>query len=123
MAGKPQVDGSAQTLEVRPRFLAARPLVRDYSVSVGLVPPDGGWSAQSDGTPVHGAIPTLKWLWGWLVIDRRRLALPARDSPEAVRLTLTVYDAFTLEPLTVLDDRLLRLGQGQAAEVATVDIR
>ena len=90
-------------------FLAERPLLNDYAVSVRL---DGnGWQAQDDGTPAQGAIPTLKWLAGWRVRDVHRIALPAGASGQA-RLGLTVYDSSTLEPLPVGDARLAEAGQG-----------
>ena len=93
-------------------FLAQRPLLRDYSVSLSL---EGeGWRAQNDGTPALGAIPTLKWLAGWRVRDPRHLAVPAEATGPA-RLRLTVYDAFTLAPLPVGDDRLAKAGQGVQA--------
>lgn len=108
------------TLQVDLRWLALRPLTRDYTVSVQCI--GQGWRAQDDSTPALGAIPTLKWVRGMVISDRHRLELPSEASVPA-SLRVAVYDAFTLEPLTVLDDRLLRLGQGQAAEVAMVDIR
>jgi len=96
------------------RWTALRPLTRDYSVSVQVTGP--GWRAQDDGTPALGAIPTLKWIRGMQVSDRHRLIRPA-DAQGQGTLTVSVYDAFTLEPLIVLDDRFLKLGQGQAAHV------
>jgi hypothetical protein len=113
-----EVEG--ETLQVDLRWLALRPLTRDYTVSAQLIGQD--WRAQDDSTPALGAIPTLKWVRGLVVNDRHRLQLPAEASGPA-SLRVAVYDAFTLEPLTVLDDRLLKLGQGQAVEVATVSIR
>ncbi len=93
-------------------FVAQRPLVRDYSISVQM---EGeGWQIQHDGTPALGAVPTLKWLGGWRVRDARQLEVPATASGPA-RLRLAVYDAFTLAPLQVGDDRLARLGQGVQA--------
>ena len=70
----------------------------------------GAQEAKSDGTPVTGAIPTLKWLSGWRVVDERELPLPFAEPP-ATGL-LTVYDSFTLRALPVLDERLVRAGQG-----------
>lgn len=88
----------------------------DYTVSVQAH--GDGWSAQDDGTPALGAIPTLKWLPGMAIHDRHRLPLPAdllADSP--FHVTVGVYDAFSLEPLPVTDAERVRAGQGQAAEV------
>jgi hypothetical protein len=88
----------------------------DYTVSVQAH--GEGWSAQDDGTPALGAIPTLKWLPGMVIHDRHRLRLPAglpADAP--FHVTVGVYDAFSLEPLPVTDAERVRQGQGQAAEV------
>lgn len=88
----------------------------DYTVSVQVR--GDGWSTQDDGTPALGAIPTLKWLPGMRIRDRHRLALPAGLAPGApIRVSVGVYDAFTLEPLPVTDAELVRQGQGQAVEV------
>jgi hypothetical protein len=104
------------------RFLALQPLTNDYSVSLGLERADGSWHLRSDGTPALGAIPTLKWLTGWTVHDPRRLVLPD-DAPQGPAIVvLTVYNAFTLQPLPVLDERLVRQGQGTRIEVGRVDI-
>ncbi|MBM3187384.1 MAG: sugar phosphate isomerase/epimerase [Chloroflexi bacterium] len=111
-----------QTVSLRPRFVAARPLLADYSVSVGLSRPDLDWERKSDGTPARGAIPTLKWIRGWQVEDPRELALPPDAPPGPARVTLAVYDAFTLHPLQVLDDRLARQGLGTHLEPADIEI-
>lgn len=88
----------------------------DYTVSVQAHGDD--WTAQDDGTPALGAIPTLKWLPGMVIHDRHRIRLPA-DLPEDApyRVTVGVYDAFSLEPLPVTDGELVRQGQGQAVEI------
>ena len=88
----------------------------DYTVSVQAH--GEGWSTQDDGTPALGAIPTLKWLPGMVIHDRHRMKLPAglpADAP--YRVTVGVYDAFSLEPLPVTDGELVRRGQGQAVEI------
>ena len=90
-------------------FLANKPLDRDYTVSLSLE--GNGWRVQHDGTPALGAIPTLKWLAGWQVRDLRLLAVP-KEATGSARLSLTVYDAFTLAPLSIGDDRLAKAGQG-----------
>ncbi|NLD44279.1 MAG: hypothetical protein GX657_12395, partial [Chloroflexi bacterium] len=105
-------------------FLSLRALTRDYSVSVGLARPDLGWEAKSDGTPALGAIPTLKWVRGWTVEDPHALPLEAGAPTGAAQVVLTVYDAFTLQPLNVLDERLVREGQGTSLRLSEgVEIR
>lgn len=98
------------TLTVAARFLALRPLTEDNSVSLGLR--GDGWEIKQDDTPAQGAIPTLKWITGWQVDDRRALSLDAAPRGAEGQLVLSVYDAFTLQPLHVLDERLARQGQG-----------
>ncbi len=102
-------------------FVAARPLTHDYTVSLSLNGEANGWRAQHDGTPALGAIPTLKWIRGTTVRDEHHLQLPSDAAGPGV-LRLTVYDAFTIQPLPVLDERLARLGQGTQIDLGTVDV-
>lgn len=112
-----------EDLALRPRFLSLRPLMTDYAVSVGLANRSAGWEGKSDSTPALGAIPTLKWVRGWVISDPHAITVPTSAPPGTAAATLTVYDAFTLEPLGVLDERLVRLGQGTALQLGQVDIR
>jgi hypothetical protein len=103
-----------------PRLLALRPLTDDYAVSVGVRQGDAEFKA--DGTPALGAIPSLKWVRGWLVEDPHLVTLgPGAAAGEAMS-TLQVYDAFTLQPLAVLDERLVREGQGTTLQTGTLRI-
>ncbi len=102
-------------------FVGAGPLTRDYTVSVSLSGEANRWQAQHDGTPALGAIPTLKWIRGTTVRDEHQLVLPSDAAGRGV-LRLTVYDAFTIQPLPVLDERLARLGQGTQIDLGTVDV-
>ncbi len=112
-----------RNVRLQPRLLSLRPLVQDYSLSLGLRRDDLGWELKSDGTPALGAIPTLKWVRGWVVTDRHSLAVPV-DAPQgAASITLEVYDAFTLEPLQVLDERLVREGQGTRLRIGQVPVQ
>ncbi|MCW5851847.1 MAG: hypothetical protein KIT87_17370, partial [Anaerolineae bacterium] len=96
---------------------ALGPLTNDYTVSVKARGP--GWTAQHDGTPAQGAVPTLKWVRGMRVGDRHRLTLPAA-APGPITISVGVYDAFTGALLGIQDDRLLKLGQGNEATVLTL---
>ena len=98
-------------------WLALRPITSDYTVSVKAR--GAGWTAQHDGTPAQGAVPTLKWVRGLRVRDRHRLTLPA-TAPGPITVSVAVYDAFTGALLGVQDDRLLKLGQGDEATVLTL---
>ena len=122
LGGAPTATEPGATLRLSPRFLSLRPLTQDYSVSVGLKAIDGSWERKSDGTPALGAIPTLKWLGGWIVEDPHDLALRS-DTPDGeAAITLSLYDAFTLAPLQVLDERLVRQGQGTYIEMGRMQI-
>jgi len=113
----PDTPSAGQTVWLRPRFLALRPLVNDETVSAGLRHVATGWEQKADGTPAMGAIPTLKWIKGWQIEDARRLDLGADAPAGHYALTLQVYDAFTLRPLDVLDERLVKAGQGTTLSV------
>jgi len=104
-----------------PRFLSARALMQDYSVSLGLRAVDGSWEVKSDGTPALGAIPTLKWLQGWRLRDPRGLTAPETARGSEAVVTLEVYDAFSLRPLAVLDERRVQQGQGVTLQVGAVE--
>ncbi|NLG51365.1 MAG: hypothetical protein GX552_14755, partial [Chloroflexi bacterium] len=114
--------GAGESVWLRPRFLALRPLVTDSTVSVGVRSADGMREIKQDGIPGLGGIPTLKWLGGWLVEDPHLLTLPQDMPPGEGVVTLQVYDAFTLEPLGVLDERLAREGQGTWLQVGPLRI-
>lgn len=111
---------AGEALRLTPRFLALRPLNADYSVSVGLR--GQGWELKDDGTPAWGAIPTLKWLGGWQVADPRTLPLGGAPPGAGGEAILSVYDAFTLHPLQVLDERLARQGQGTELRLGAVTL-
>lgn len=113
---------AGEAAKVELSFLAARPITSDYTVSVSLNGPDGAFWAQHDGTPAMGAIPTLKWIRGDRISDEHPVVLPATVAGSG-RLWLTVYDAFTIRPLPVLDERLARLGQGTQLELGSVQVR
>jgi hypothetical protein len=108
------------SVQVSLRFLAARPITSDYTVSLSLVGPGYRWQVQSDGTPAGGAIPTLKWIAGSRVTDTHRLTIPPDAAPGTARLALTLYDAFTQQTLAILDPALA--AQGQTVPLGTVEV-
>jgi len=107
---------------VQPTFLSQRPLTNDYRMSLSLHSDSGTRLAQHDSVPALGAIPTLKWMWGWSVTDPHLIEIPS-DASGSATLRLTIYDAFTQRPLAVLDDRLVKVGQGLHIDLATMQIR
>ncbi len=119
-AGDTAVNPS-ETIALQAHFLAAQPITRDYSVSLGLRAASG-WEAKDDGTPALGAIPTLKWGWNWQIADKHLLELPADAPAGDASITVELYDAFTLRSLTVLDERRVREGQGTRLQMNSVNI-
>jgi hypothetical protein len=99
---------AGQAERVALRFLALRPIVLDYVVSVG-VQGGGATSGPSDGVPAIGAMPTFKWVRGSRIVDVHLIPVLPNASGQAV-LSLGVYDAFTAQGLPPLDERIARLG-------------
>jgi hypothetical protein len=98
------------TVRVELRLVAKKPILRDYVVSVRLTNEAGRLLSQDDTVPALGAIPTLKWIRGSSIADVHFVSVPAGTRAGPLRLSLIVYDAFTMRPLSVLDDRLAKLG-------------
>lgn len=120
----PDVAVAGQPVALRPQFIAMRPLLRDYSVSVGLLSAQPPWERKQDGTPAMGAVPTLKWLTGWIVAAPGAPSAPTDAPPGQAQITVSVYDAYTMAPLAVLDERLAREGQGiflVAGDIAVIE--
>jgi len=90
---------SGRELEVSLEFMALKPILRDYTVSLQLEEVGGRWRAQDDGTPAGGAIPTLKWLRGMRIPDRHRLQMPEGTIGGEAILWLTIYNAFLQQGL------------------------
>ncbi|MBN1314922.1 MAG: DUF2723 domain-containing protein, partial [Anaerolineales bacterium] len=109
-SGRSSKDLNPPVHKFSPRFAASFPIQRDYVVSTSLIglneDTSWAWRELDDGVPAMGAIPTLKWITGSMVVDPHRLTIPG-DAP-ACRVigTLALYDAFTGRPLGLLDERL-----------------
>ncbi|MFZ1793095.1 MAG: DUF2723 domain-containing protein [Anaerolineae bacterium] len=95
------------TLKVDVRWLAGQAITTDYKVSVRVE--GNGFYAQHDGTPALGAIPTLKWIRGTMVMDRHPVEVGAYAG--LLRADVRVYDNFTQLPLPMLDERYEREGR------------
>jgi hypothetical protein len=121
-AEHPVTAAASGSVQVRLIFVGAKAITHDYTVSLSLDGEGAAWRAQHDGTPALGAIPTLKWIRGITVEDEHTLSLPEDASGSGV-LRLTVYDAFTVRPLPVLDERFARLGQGTQIALGPIEVR
>ncbi len=84
----------SQSIDVILRFLSLKPLVTGDVVSVRIEGERSAWRISSDDHPAANAIPTLKWIAGSVVEDRRRLKLPDDARPGRVSGYLRVYDEF-----------------------------
>ena len=110
------------TLRIRLGWQALRRLGDDMSVFVHLLDEKGQMRAQSDGVPVHGGYPTLRWTQGRAVDDWHELALPADLPPGEYRLEVGIYQVTTGERLSVLDERLAEAFQGDRVLLGPVEI-
>jgi hypothetical protein len=99
---------AGETERVALEFLALRPIVLDYVISVG-VKGDGVTDGPSDNVPAIGAMPTFKWIRGSRIADVHLISIRPNASGQGT-LTLGVYDAFTAQGLPPLDERIAGLG-------------
>ena len=101
-----------ESIVIDQAFHSARPINRDYVVSVRLIglEDDGihwNWWDLQDSIPAMGAIPTLKWVDGSFVRSPHRVTVAEDAWPEqALTGALTLYDAFTNRALPILDERI-----------------
>jgi len=96
-----RAERSDATLKLDVHWLAARPLTADYVVSV-RVEGDGLYRTH-DSVPALGAIPTLKWIRGSVVVDWHPFALG--DYRGTLRGRVMVYDSVSQLTLPPLDER------------------
>jgi len=108
--------GDRLTLDLK--FIARRPIMRDIVVSVQMN--GSNWRVIDDSVPALGAIPTLKWIARTEIVDRHVLTIPKEASGQAT-VTLSLYDAFTQEPLALLDTELIK--QGPTIPIGTYNIK
>jgi hypothetical protein len=103
-----KVVASGDQLTIRLTFLALKPLVSDYGISVRLLDGTGQLRQIHDLQPVLGAIPTLKWIQGTRVVDPHPFTIPHDLRAGPLRATLVVYERFrgALLPLPPLDGRM-----------------
>jgi len=99
IASSSQRNGSALKADLV--WLAARPIVDDYIVSVRVA--GGPVYLSHDGVPALGDLPTLKWIRGSRVLDRHPFELGGYQG--ALKGSVVVYDSVTQLPLPPLDER------------------
>ena len=129
--GGPQLEGrsqpAGQRLQITQQFGASRPIMRDYVFSVRLIgyEADGehwAWWDLDDTVPALGAIPTLKWVAGSTIRDPHFLTVSPQATPgQRLGGLLTAYDAFTQQPLPILDERITESHLGVPLGQAVVE--
>lgn len=101
-----------ESLVLDQEFHSAKPINRDYVVSVRLIglEADGfhwTWWDLQDSIPAMGAIPTLKWVDGSFVRSPHRVTVAGSAVPgQSLTCALALYDSFINRPLPILDERL-----------------
>jgi hypothetical protein len=75
----------------------------EYVVFVHLVDGGGETWAQGDSAPANGIYPTWAWIPGEVVEDEHLIPLEMDVPPGSYRLSIGVYDPFTLSRLEVTD--------------------
>jgi Protein O-mannosyl-transferase TMEM260-like len=82
-----------QPIDVTLRFLSLKPLVTGNKVSV-RIEGENLRRMSSDDQPAANAIPTLKWIAGSIVEDRRQFKLPNDAKLGRVSGYMRIYDEF-----------------------------
>ena len=86
---------AGHTLLVGLRWLPLTTPERPLIVTVQLLDSRNQVVAQRDGEPGGGALPTLNWTTGEVVVDNHGLPLPPGTPPGDYRLIVALYDAET----------------------------
>jgi hypothetical protein len=113
IGAKARTAGPGEAMVVDVTLVALRPLTSDDGISVRLVDESGHWLDTHDCQPGLGAVPTLKWIRGSLVIDRHLLQIPGDFAGGQVRATLVAYENFRATPLPSMDSRFTEVPLGQ----------
>ena len=91
VTGTQAAAGGAPALDVALYWQAASKLPADYTVFVHVLDSRGERVAQGDGPPVNGRYPSSAWLPGQIVVDNRRIPLPAGVNPADLRVAVGLY--------------------------------
>ncbi len=79
-------------------------MVESYSIFVHIVDASNSLWTQTDGAPLDGLYPTIRWVPGEIVSDERALNLPTEVPAARYRLEVGIYLPESLEHLPVLDE-------------------
>ena len=72
-------------------WLARKPTGEDFTVFVHLRDASNVTTAQSDGQPAAGSLPTTRWKIGDLIWDRHRLTVTPTTRPGSYRIVVGMY--------------------------------
>ncbi len=100
---------SAPALDVTLYWQAENKLPADYTVFVNVLDSRGKKIAQVDGPPVGGRYPSSAWAPGQIVVDNRRIPLPAGINPTDLRVAVGLYTLSDGARLAVTDELGARL--------------
>lgn len=90
-------------VEVTLLWQGLEPMSVDYHVFNHLYDGDS-MRGQLDGQPMSGTYPTSRWEPGGLVADTYRIPIDERTPPGPVPLLVGMYDYWTMQRLSVLDE-------------------
>jgi hypothetical protein len=113
----PRVDSGGGTVDVDLIWRAARPIQKNWNISLALLGDDAKPLAKVDGWPQNGRAPTSAWQVGQLYPDHYTLTLGAGGSdPRLAPLWLSVFDSTIIGApgLPARDSQGQELGTGAA---------
>jgi hypothetical protein len=96
-------------LTVVPIWVSDGAVERSYKVFCHLLSPNGALVGQRDGLPLYGVRPTPSWRAGEIIEDSYEILLDGDLAPGEYELSVGMYDAETMERLTVYDTTGKRL--------------
>ncbi|MCU0502202.1 MAG: hypothetical protein MUC51_10630, partial [Anaerolineae bacterium] len=105
--------GGAPALDVALYWQATSKLPADYTVFVHVLDGRGERVAQGDGPPVNGRYPSSAWLPGQIVVDKRRIPLPAGVNPADLQVAVGLYRPEDGVRLPATDSRGARMPDDQ----------
>ena len=107
---------AGQSLPINLYWKAERDILEDLTVFVHLIDMDGKLIAQHDELTANGFNPTMLWVPGTIVPDKRAIVLPQDVQPGMYRLVAGMYRFDNMERLPVStgaeswSDDLIELG-------------
>jgi len=108
-----QSAGGSPVLDITLYWQTTSKLPADYTVFMHVLDGRGERVAQGDSPPVNGRYPSSAWLPGQIVVDNRRIPLPAGVNPADLRVAVGLYAPEDGARLPVTDARGARVPDDQ----------